>query len=64
MIKENLEWLKKQPDTLENRHIQNIVKRSAEHEYGNPCEHNWVCADNEIITGDVICVKCLSMKAA
>jgi len=33
MIKENLEWLEEQPNTLENVHIKMIVERSADHEY-------------------------------
>jgi hypothetical protein len=33
MIKENLEWLEHQPNTIENAHIKLIVERSANHEY-------------------------------
>ena len=34
MIREDLDWLLKQPRTLEREHIEVIVKRSVEHEYG------------------------------
>lgn len=34
LIREDLEWLMKQPRTLEREHIAAIVKASAAHEYG------------------------------
>ena len=34
LISENLKWLNDQPNSLEKRHIELIVKRSADHEYG------------------------------
>ena len=64
LIKENLEWLERQPSTLENSHIKKIVMRSAEHEYGIPCDHDWVSGNNEKVTGAEICVKCLSVRAS
>ena len=33
LIAENIEWLLKQPRTLERDHIEAIVRRSADHEY-------------------------------
>lgn len=35
MIAENLEWLRAQPRTLEREHIETILARSAEYEYGD-----------------------------
>jgi len=35
LIAEDLEWLLKQPRTLERDHIESIVRRSADHEYRN-----------------------------
>lgn len=29
-----------------------------------PCQHNWISANNEKITGAEICTKCLNMQAA
>ena len=45
-------------------HIKKIVMRSAEHEYGIPCDHDWVSGNNEKVTGAEICVKCLSVRAS
>ena len=33
IVAEDLAWLRKQPNTLERRHIEEIVKRSPDHEY-------------------------------
>lgn len=33
LIDENLEWLSKQPRSLERDHIEGIIKRSLHHEY-------------------------------
>lgn len=38
MIEMDLEWLTKQPSSLERDHIEVIVRRSAEHEYISPAE--------------------------
>ena len=27
------------------------------------CNHNWVSADNEVVTGGLICTKCFTLKA-
>ena len=39
LIAENIEWLLKQPATLERSHIIQIVQASAEHEY--PTKNYW-----------------------
>lgn len=36
LIDEDLEWLLKQPGSLERDHIEAIVRRSPENEYGSP----------------------------
>lgn len=36
LISEDLEWLLKQPRSLERDHIEAIVRRSVDHEYGQP----------------------------
>lgn len=50
MIAENLKWLSNQPDSLEKTHIEQIIKRSADHEYGElkqlPPEHEKVLVSN------------------
>lgn len=46
LIKENLEWLDKQPRTLERDHIREIVLWSVKQLYGVPYE--------EILAGDGI----------
>ncbi|APU88991.1 hypothetical protein Rctr197k_196 [Virus Rctr197k] len=34
MIAGDLEWLRKMPSTIERRHIELVLERSADHEYG------------------------------
>ena len=40
LIKENLIWLARQERTVETMHIEQIVKRSVDHEYPNQDDHS------------------------
>ena len=61
MIRENLEWLEKQPDSLENIHIAEILKECVSYEYPLPSGKRYtledlpsiVAAENEALRKEV-----------
>jgi hypothetical protein len=61
LIRSDLEWLKRQPNTLENRHIQIILAKAVEDEYGI-CQRCQGSGSVDIAHGMGDCPDCVELS--
>ena len=51
-------------DSIDNRYYADSNHLLLDTVIKPECEHTWVCADNEAVSGGEVCLNCLSIRPA